>query len=105
MIYIIEAGIQDREGCKGCSASVHATAEQIQRLLSKVKAEHSVSDEQYAMRLAACRTCESLAYASTCMHCGCFVQVRAKFKDKGCPHPDQAVRLRWTSLSTPLEEA
>ncbi|WP_246309386.1 DUF6171 family protein [Paenibacillus alginolyticus] len=46
-----------------------------------------VSDEIYQARLAVCRECPSLAYGNTCLHCGCIVQIRAKFKEKGCPNP------------------
>ncbi|MGO4108247.1 DUF6171 family protein [Paenibacillus sp. YAF4_2] len=84
-----------RGGCKGCSADVKVTDEQIQRLISKIKADACVTDELYAKRLEACGNCTSLAYDTTCMHCGCLVQVRAKLKDKGCPHPQQAVREQW----------
>ncbi|GLX66226.1 DUF6171 family protein [Paenibacillus glycanilyticus] len=78
---------RERDGCKGCSADVRVTDEQIQRLLSKLKPEVCVSDALYAKRLDACGSCASLSYGTTCMHCGCLVQVRAKLKDKGCPHP------------------
>jgi hypothetical protein len=86
---------KERDGCKGCSADVKVTGEQIQRLLSKIKTDACVEDELYAKRLKACESCTSLAYDSTCMHCGCLVQVRAKLKDKGCPHPHHAVREQW----------
>ncbi|MCK9860104.1 DUF6171 family protein [Paenibacillus sp. ATY16] len=86
---------RERDGCKGCSADVRVTEEQIQRLISKIKPDACVTDELYAKRLAACEGCASMAYDTTCMHCGCLVQVRAKLKDKGCPHPQQAVRALW----------
>ncbi|MFD0670670.1 DUF6171 family protein [Cohnella sp. GCM10027633] len=105
MIDIAEANASARDGCKGCSASVHAGEDQIGRLIARIRPEHRVSDEHYASRLEACRTCDSLAYESTCMHCGCFVRVRAVFKDKGCPHPNGNARLRWTSAATLNEEA
>ncbi|MCM3630484.1 DUF6171 family protein [Paenibacillus glycanilyticus] len=90
---------KEREGCKGCSADVRVTGEQIERLLSRMKPEVCVTDELYEKRLAACRACQSFAYDTTCMHCGCLVQVRAKMKDKGCPHPQQAVKALWEALS------
>lgn len=105
VIVIATANASAGDGCKGCSASVHADEDQIGRLVAKIRTEHRVADEQYEARLEACRTCDSLAYGTTCMHCGCFVRVRAVFKDKGCPHPNGAVRLRWTSPATHNEEA
>lgn len=92
-----------RDDCKGCRASVKATAEQIRRLVSRIKPEHCAPDELYARRLEACRSCESFAYGTTCMHCGCFVEVRAKFNERHCPHPNPAIRARWTFIES--EEA
>ncbi|MBO9596329.1 MAG: hypothetical protein J7559_00680, partial [Cohnella sp.] len=62
--------IDGTDNCKGCRASVKVDEEQILRMLSKVKAEDSVSDEHYELRLETCRQCPSLSYDSTCMHCG-----------------------------------
>lgn len=49
--------------------------------------ELCVTDDVYEQRLASCAACPSLQYGTTCAHCGCIVQVRAKLKDKGCPAP------------------
>lgn len=75
--------------CKGCSANVHVTEEQIDRVVSKLSrhAEHCVTDEQYTMRLEQCGKCPSLLYGTTCAYCGCFVRVRAKLADNLCPNP------------------
>lgn len=97
------SAIDRADNCKGCRATVKVEEEHIRRLLSKMKAEDCVPDEWYAHRLEACRQCASLSYESTCMHCGCLVAIRAKFKDKSCPHPDQAIRKQWEITS--LEEA
>ena len=105
MIPIDGAKADERRGCKGCSGSVHVSSEQIGRLIAKLRAADCVTDELYTRRLQACGRCDSLAYESTCMHCGCFVQVRAKFKDKECPHPDRGIRQQWTPISEPIEEA
>lgn len=95
--------IDGNDNCKGCRASVKIEEEQIRRLLSKIRAEDSVPDDLYARRLEACRQCPSLSYESTCMHCGCLVAIRAKLKDKSCPHPNRAVRAQWET--TTMEEA
>lgn len=78
-----------RDGCKGCSASVHVTDEQLERVLRKLALhpDSCVSDNQYEARLGSCEACPSLQYGTTCAHCGCFIQVRAKLSDKDCPHP------------------
>lgn len=81
--------IVEKEPCKGCSASVHVTDEQIERVLGKLALHPGdcVHDDRYASRVEACGCCSSLQYGSTCAHCGCFVRVRAKLAAKDCPHP------------------
>ncbi len=47
--------------------------------------EHICADEdEYALRLAACRACPHLS-RGVCVKCGCFVIVRARRKNRGCP--------------------
>lgn len=81
--------MQTSSSCKGCSADVHVTQEQIDRMVTKLARfpDACVPDELYDRRLEACLSCPSLQYGSTCSHCGCIVQVRAKFRDKTCPAP------------------
>ena len=79
-----------RDGdCKGCSADVRVPRSQIDRLLGSMagKGFGLVDDYTYAGRLAACRACPALEYDTTCMHCGCLVEIRAKLGNKDCPHP------------------
>lgn len=85
--------MSDRDSCKGCSASVHSHDQQISRIIRALSAhpEQCVDDDIYAKRLEICDGCPALAYDSTCMHCGCFVAVRAKLIDKACPNPGQAL--------------
>nr|WP_274649642.1 hypothetical protein [Paenibacillus humicola] len=75
--------------CKGCQADVRVTERQIARMLAAIEAGSFdlVPDERYAERLAACLSCDSLQYGTTCAYCGCIVHVRAKLADKGCPKP------------------
>ncbi|MBM7553149.1 DUF6171 family protein [Thalassobacillus pellis] len=78
--------------CKGCSESVKVTEESIQQSLSdiQIKKSQTVSEHVYQERLSKCNTCSSLQYGTTCMHCGCLVRYRAKFKNKSCPYPGEA---------------
>ncbi|MFC3801080.1 DUF6171 family protein [Cohnella sp. GCM10012308] len=87
--------VKTSAGCKGCDSSVQVTEAQIDRLLSKIKPDERVDDGQYKNRLEACASCDSLAYGTTCMHCGCLVRLRASLKEGRCPHPESAVRRRW----------
>ncbi len=47
-----------------------------------------VDDALYEQRLEKCKRCPSLLYDTTCAHCGCFVQFRAKLAYKSCPYPE-----------------
>jgi hypothetical protein len=77
------------DNCKGCSANVHVTTDQLDRILSKLSlhAEDCVTEEQYSKRLEQCKQCPALLYGTTCTYCGCFVRIRAKLIDKLCPNP------------------
>ena len=78
--------------CKGCSENVntkrHISQEQIEDAINKLaksKRIKFVSDEVYEFRLLQCKECEYLEYGTTCLQCGCFVQIRAKLADAVCP--------------------
>ncbi|WP_223199821.1 DUF6171 family protein [Paenibacillus sp. 37] len=47
----------------------------------------TVQDEEYERRLSICSACPGLQYGTTCRHCGCLVQVRAKLSESTCPFP------------------
>ena len=48
-----------------------------------------VSDTEYEKRIGICMDCDKFEYGSTCMLCGCVMQVRARLKDGKCPYPKQ----------------
>lgn len=48
-----------------------------------------VSDAEYEKRIGICMDCDKFEYGSTCMLCGCVMQVRARLKDGKCPYPKQ----------------
>jgi len=76
--------------CKGCSASVRLSPEEIKKLFGetmRVKDIKVVSEEEYQRRLAICKACPSLQYSTTCSHCGCIVEIRAKLAASRCPYP------------------
>ena len=78
--------------CKGCSSSVIVSSEEVQKLVEEQLALEIdlVDDELYEKRLEICKNCPSLEYDTTCRHCGCFVQFRAKLAYKHCPYPEGA---------------
>lgn len=80
--------------CKGCMNSVIVSSEEVEQLVhEQLELETNlVDDGVYEKRLEICKNCPSLAYDTTCSHCGCFVQFRAKLAYKHCPYPGGA---RW----------
>lgn len=78
--------------CKGCSESVIVSDENIRKLVDEqLQFETDIVDNDiYYERLEACKSCPSLVYKTTCSHCGCFVQFRAKLAYKHCPYPEGA---------------
>lgn len=83
------------DNCKGCRASVRLVSEDIKRIIDEVLSSGNfniVEQELYNRRLSQCSSCKHLQYDTTCMHCGCIVQVRALLEDKSCPLPG---KNRW----------
>jgi len=78
--------------CKSCTQNVKVkeqiSQEQIDEAIEKLarnKSVQFVSSEVYEFRLLQCKNCEYLEFGTTCMKCGCIVQIRAKLKDAQCP--------------------
>ena len=89
----------DRKECKGCSATVHHSFEDIRgkmaEYLETIAPDQRAEMELYEKRLAQCTGCSGLYYESTCRHCGCFVQMRAMRKTADCPCPEGS---KWLNL-------
>lgn len=49
-----------------------------------------VSMDVYEKRLNICFNCNYLEYGTTCLQCGCIVQVRARLMDSTCPYPKKS---------------
>lgn len=76
------------EKCKRCGLKTVLNEEEIAKAVEQVKAMKGVKladNEAYQARLNICGECEKLEYGSTCMACGCIVQVRALTADGKCP--------------------
>lgn len=87
-----------RDKCKACSASVHVNSEDIGRMVDEIVNSpefNIVTEKVYEERLNQCHNCDNLLYDTTCMQCGCIIQVRALLEDKDCPHPNKS---RWCRL-------
>ena len=83
--------VEAERSCKGCRGDMHVTEERIDKLLAAPMFREGspvcVPDDVYEARLRRCAACPQLLGGHTCALCGCFVRVRAKFKEKGCPAP------------------
>lgn len=76
--------------CKRCGTKTVLSQEEIDKMVSQVtamKGVRLVDDETYNSRMEKCLECEKLEYGSTCMLCGCVMQVRARLKEGKCPYP------------------
>ena len=76
--------------CKGCSQKVGVTNEEIEKAIRKVAMVTTtkfIDDQTYEKRLEQCKACNYLEYNTTCLQCGCIVQIRAKLEDSRCPYP------------------
>lgn len=75
--------------CKRCGLKTVLNEDEISKMVGEVRAMKGVrlADENtYQLRLDVCGECEKLEYGSTCMACGCIVQVRALTADGKCPN-------------------
>jgi len=49
-----------------------------------------VDEGIYEQRLDICFNCNYLEYGTTCLQCGCIVQIKAKLLESTCPYPQQS---------------
>ena len=73
--------------CKKCLLLESAEGDMLELIkekISKLSPEERASDDLYNKRLSLCRECEFLV-SGTCFKCGCYVELRAAFKEQKCP--------------------
>lgn len=77
--------------CKGCNRSPILSDEKIERMVTLAvqgKEPHELTPaDMLEKRLAACMSCPSLQFGTTCKHCGCMVQIRTRLLSSYCPSP------------------
>lgn len=81
--------------CKGCTATVHITPEEIARLFGetlRVREVKLASEEEYERRMAACHSCDAFQFGTTCRWCGCLMAIKGKLAAARCPAPEGS---RW----------
>ncbi len=55
----------------------------INEKIEKLSPDEKASAPLYEKRLAQCKECDFLV-SGTCLKCGCYVELRAAFKDQRC---------------------
>ncbi|HIT84657.1 MAG TPA: hypothetical protein IAA60_02000 [Candidatus Ornithomonoglobus intestinigallinarum] len=76
--------------CRRCGNGPNVSTEDIKKAVDAVermKGFRLADADTLSRRLNACRECEKLGYGSTCMVCGCLVEVRARLANERCPFP------------------
>ena len=74
--------------CKRCGLKTVLNEDEINKMVEQVtamKGVRLVDEAVYESRIFACGECEKFEYGSTCMLCGCIMQVRARLADGKCP--------------------
>jgi hypothetical protein len=77
-----------RQDCKRCNIKTVLSPDDIERMVREVEAMKGVrlaEKEVYDARIAVCMACGQFEYGSTCMRCGCVMQVRARLLEGRCP--------------------
>lgn len=77
------------EKCKRCAAKTSLGAEDIEKMVEEITSMRGVrlaEEALYKKRFGICAECEKFMYGSTCMLCGCVMQVRARLIDGKCPN-------------------
>jgi hypothetical protein len=103
----MNGNVDPDNNCKGCSASVKISPEEIAALFNqnlRIKAVKVVTEEEYADRIETCLACPALQYGSTCQYCGCLVHLKAKLRASKCPFPYAPKWPTIGSLETKLPE-
>ncbi|HBR04195.1 MAG TPA: hypothetical protein DD722_00315 [Lachnospiraceae bacterium] len=83
----LERSGADNRICYKCllsEADPKAYRETIEAYINRAPDKRRVSDEEYDRRLDICKECE-LLNAGTCFACGCYVELKAVYKDGHCP--------------------
>ncbi|MBQ7741242.1 MAG: hypothetical protein IJT65_08435 [Eubacterium sp.] len=82
------------ENCKRCllaEAGNKVELWDIEQFVLTLDKELLVSEEEYQKRITLCKECDELI-SGLCGRCGCYVELRARLKEKDCPNYDNR---RW----------
>lgn len=74
--------------CKKCllyEAGEKVTYNEIMEYVATLDKADLVSEDVYQERINHCKNCDFLI-SGMCQKCGCYVEVRARLKNKNCPN-------------------
>lgn len=80
------------EKCRRCLLSESGFEDilaEVKRCAERIKPEEKADDAVYSERLKKCAECEFLV-SGTCLKCGCYVELRAAYKNNYCPLPKKS---------------
>lgn len=72
--------------CKKClllEAGEKKSFDSIQSYIENLDDSLKVNDNIYEQRINQCKNCDNLI-SGMCLKCGCYVELRARLKDKNC---------------------
>lgn len=81
--------------CKKCLLREMDESEYFKNMyeyIRRMPKEDKVDDAEYERRLSICKSCDQLI-SGMCRSCGCYVEMRAAIKVRGCP----GVPAKWDS--------
>ncbi len=78
-------------GCPSCGLSVRLAPGEVERIMAEYfrgRRPELAPEGEAGRRIAICASCPDLLYGSTCRHCGCLVEIRARLAAQDCPAPE-----------------
>ncbi len=79
-----------KTNCKKCllyEAGEKVTYDEIMKYVDSLDKKSLVSEEEFETRIEGCKRCDYLI-SGMCRKCGCYVEVRARLNNMGCPNVD-----------------
>lgn len=75
--------------CLHCEAQVLPSEKELEVLVKTMEiSENELTPQEiYRERLDICNECEYLQENVVCRECGCYVKIRALYRDNQCPNP------------------
>ena len=80
--------------CKKClllEAGESVTYGEVMQYVNSLDKDKLTDNSIYEKRISHCKRCDNLL-SGMCIKCGCYVEVRARLADSGCPDADNR---RW----------